>query len=234
MTLRSNFHPVMALPALALSALSPQAIADTYGPGLDLRAPAPTCITCTNPTVYLPTLFSAYIPGDDPLLDPFGTFILVADLIAWTPHLAVPTPLAGLGFISSGSSSFRTGTLTVTTLYGIDAFPGMPSIGIRGFDAGELVGSFSDEQITGNSGHSFQATVARTVTGGELRSVLGSEFDLRAVAEDSSSVYFMFQTQVPAAELLAAVPEPSTYALFAGGLALFALKARRRAASGAA
>lgn len=141
-------------------------------------------------------------------------------------------PVKGLSYFSYDIGD-NTGNVQVTTLYGQDV-PNGSRLAMTGFDPVGPAVALSNEQIIGRSGAVFTPTVAAVVSQSDVHVVLGTHFDTSMLRGDPHGTLYVFQTNVPALELMAAVPEPGSHALLAGGLAVLGLRlGRRRTAIGA-
>lgn len=140
----------------------------------------------------------------------------------------------GVSFFSYDTSQ-EAGQVRITTLYGIDLNPAGNQLLIGGIEPSGPQMTFANERITGggaipqvNSAH-FSERVRLS----ELSQVLGAGFDVSAIRGAPESTVQVFQTDVFVTSIASAVPEPSTYALFACGLVAVGLSKRRSLARAA-
>jgi hypothetical protein len=156
---------------------------------------------------------------------------------------SAPVPVIGIGYLTSASGNFSSGSVTYTAIFGLSAtaittaYPASPWQPPPPPDDGTSLGSeppclivcgpIGPHVVIGTSGTSYTAGPALSVTLAQLPTVLGSEFDLRPFAGNPGSLFVVFQTQLPASELSLPVPEPGSALLLAGGLALLGWMRRR-------
>ncbi len=151
-----------------------------------------------------------------------------------------PVPMIGIGYLSSSSGQFDSGNVVFTSIFGISAaaiaapYPDNPwsplplpaNTGTSlGHEEPRLIGPYT---VFGASGTAYAAGTALQLRLADLPAVLGSDFDLTPFAGNPSGVFYVFQAEIPASELLSAVPEPGSALLLAGGLALLARRAARK------
>ena len=112
----------------------------------------------------------------------------------------------------------------LTTIYGKQA----PGSALTGFDATDGVSFDSLEQHIGSSGQVFTSFAHETVAARDLSSHFAS-IDLSGFNTASATqTYEVFRTSMPMAEILTAVPEPSSMALSLAGLGCLGLSALRK------
>jgi hypothetical protein len=135
--------------------------------------------------------------------------------------------LRGLAYVPTGT----TGEDVVTTIYGQAYTPIGTGLETTGFTAAspEMTPT-SGETIFGNSGTGYESSWASGPTAlSELSSLPQLQgFDLSDFQGDPTSVVYAFQTDVPASDLAAPVPEPLTMTLAGMGIAGLVGYIRRR------
>lgn len=141
----------------------------------------------------------------------------------------VDIPVKGLSYFSYDLSD-RSGNVLVTTLYGQDVLNGS-RLQMAAFDPVGPAMAFSNERIFGSSGRIYSPTVSAAVSLGDLGAVLGPGYDISGISGDPHGSLYVFQTNVPVFEISSAVPEPTSYALMVGGLAVLSLMRRSRSAA---
>ena len=141
----------------------------------------------------------------------------------------VDIPIKGLSYFSYDLSD-RSGNVLVTTLYGQDVLNGS-RLQMAAFDPVGPALALSNERIFGSSGRVYTPTVSAAVSLGDLSSVLGPGYDISGISGDPHGSVYLFQTNVPVFEISSAVPEPTSYALLAGGLAVLSVMRRRKPAA---
>jgi len=223
------------LAAIALCAAN-VASALTLGPSLSLDR----VVALSDPSPLYAIAWTAPIPGV-PLPDLRGQVQISP--APGTP----PSRVIGISYLTSDSGQFDRGSVSLTTVFGTtttpvadpgDCLPKLnpcdPTPVLRVSSSGWDCGGCSIKQPnidpliwTGSSALVYAASPAVPVTLANLPTALGSGFDLSPFAGDPAGVFLVLRTDLPAAELLSAVPEPGSAALLVAGLALLARRSGR-------
>lgn len=162
------------------------------------------------------------------VINTFGDFIILHNGDSFGNDTA--RYMAGLQYISYDDTALPDQTMTVTTVYGVDAEPLTPdALALTGYDLSRLYPELSDERIIGPTGTVYPAGAGQLVPISDLSAVLGSSFDLSPFGGDPSLSVYVFQTAVPFSE--AVVPEPGTAGLLLGGALVGLLWWRKRSAA---
>lgn len=131
-------------------------------------------------------------------------------------YLAPGSPdvnLRGAAYATSTTPDFS-GSVILTTIYGIDVDPVAPDLRIRGFDPHDPeIDSIFDETYIGISGTPYPATVAMTPTLPELATLLPG-FDLSPFSGAPDSFFYVFRGAVPGSDFQL-IPEPASLTLAA-------------------
>jgi len=130
--------------------------------------------------------------------------------------------MLGVSYLTYDSSTGTDPNMTFTTIYGLDPVPTVPgSLVMSGYDIASPNFTMSGEQVVGADGVTYgdihTPGIFTPISG--LATLLGTGFDLTPLniqSSDTGGVY-VFQTTIPQSAL-AAVPEPSTFALLGVGM----------------
>ena len=221
-TLAANLGAVAALGAAGTAS------ALTLGPALDFHQ----VVSTSDPGQLYATAWAPPFPGvQQPALRGQVQITLQAG--------AGPLPVIGIGYLSSVSGRFDQGSLRFTSIFGMSRIaPSRPypddewvpvPLHCCGTSGGmeQPIIIFGGYGLIGATGTAYVAPAATPLTLSELPSVLVSGVDLSPFAGDPAGVFYVYQIDFPAAELLTALPEPGSALLLAAGLALLASSARR-------
>jgi hypothetical protein len=209
---------------LSLCLVSGTAAATTE-PGLDLDATAsPAGGTIVNEEIVFHFQTLDLRPGEPWIVDDTITISL--------DTLSPPINVRGLAYVDTGTTGQANDV--VTTIYGQAYTPIGTGLETTGFTPSSPEVSFSGETIIGNlSGTQYAFSWASgPVPLSDLSSLPQLQgLDLSPFTGDTSSEVYAFQTDVPASDLAAPVPEPLT--MFAVGMGIAGLGGyiRRRAAA---
>ena len=100
-------------------------------------------------------------------------------------------------YATSATDDFQSGSVVITTIYGVDVVPGASALRIGGFNpAAPEIGSIFGEEIIGLSGKIYPATLALTPTLADLSQLLPG-FDLTPFEGSPTSFFYLFQTSAP-------------------------------------
>lgn len=136
-----------------------------------------------------------------------------------------PRPVIGLAY-TEWSDASRTGMARITTIYGSDPNPLSPdSLSIVGFGADDGIYA-DDERLIGASGTEYLAHTALVPTVGELAGLLPG-YDLSPFGGDPDARVYLFQTDMPFADMAVPLPGAVWMAGAMGGVALAYRRMRR-------
>jgi hypothetical protein len=247
---RDSLAPAASVAALALLGLATQSQATlrTTSPALDLKADlytvpnsggiptTSTWITVWGSPYQAPSWgapatihpFPPFPAGGTPFgysINTFNDWIVIGNPVGTNWATSTARYAAAAEYITFDDGSMTAGSsMVVTTIYGVDAQPGVPgALAIAGYNSADTYPLLGGEQITGPSGVTYNAGAGQLVPIGGLPALLGAGFDLSPFVGDPNAPVWVFQTSVPITE---AVPEPAAFSVLA--VAATGLLANRR------
>ena len=240
--MKSNL--VASLLGISAILMSNSALASqvTVGPFTDFNEVVSARVPMEFQTLFFRQLHSVAIPN-------FPNFAIVPPPTSCAPNQApscvlfpfhdalllggvdFPQRVAGIAFNTVDDADPAT-DLRITTIYGVNLNAGDGGIQLGGVSSTSPEFTAQNERFIGADGRIYLASASMLLAQDEIRTFLGTGFDLSMLHGDPLKQYYVFETIIPGTDLLtflapAPVPGPTTWLLMASGIVMLGGRALR-------